>query len=207
MKTNVFVIFIVIVLSLVGTAKAQDSVLTNKQVAAVTALDNARSPEQWAEVRNHFERLSTVYPTDWLSAYYQAYAGITLFFMSAGNTNYLDDARKCLDKLSNMKQLPSEVISEIKTLNGYWYYAQMSINPAVSGQKYAGVVISSYAEALARNPQNPRAISLNAHFQKSMAAFMNSEYKNFDSDMEKAKSLYQAQDKTTTFPHWFFNVK
>jgi len=184
---------------------AQNDVLNRQLSMAVSRLDKAGTPEELKEVRNLFQRISLSNPSDWISPYYLAYTDINLFFRSNDGqlkNQFLEEAGEYLDKLKRMKGLSKDIRSEINTLQGYWYYAQMSVNPQVNGPKYSGNVISLYSEALKLNPGNPRAIILNAYFQQSLSSFTGGNYSSLSSDIERAKSLHEKEDKNTAFPHW-----
>jgi hypothetical protein len=188
---------------------AQEDALNRQLTIAVTSLDNAHSTEEWQEAHNLFQRIHTVYPGDWTSCYYQAYINLTLSFRTNdpdAKQKLIEEAGAGIDKLKRMKNVSKEARSEISTLNGYYYYALMSVAPQTNGPKYTSNVISSYAEALVLNPQNPRAILLNAYFQRNLSSFMGKTYASFKSDKAKAKELHEQEDKTSTMPHWWVEI-
>jgi hypothetical protein len=204
-------IYLSVLINVVASAVyAQEDAPVQQLTAAVTALDNARSAEEWQEARNLFQRIHTVYPDDWASCYYQAYINLTLFFLNNApdaKQKLIEEAEANINKLKRMKNVSKEARSEISALNGYYYYALMSVNPQVNGPKYTSNVISSYAEARKLNPQNPRAILLNAYFQRSLSSFMGSAYADFDSDKAKAKELHEQEDKAQVMPHWWVEIE
>ncbi|MDR1201946.1 MAG: hypothetical protein LBL58_10015 [Tannerellaceae bacterium] len=210
MKKFVCIYLSVFINVVATTVYAQEDALSQQLMTAVTRLDSAHSTEELQEARNLFQRIHTVYPDDWASCYYQAYININLFFRNNGpdvKQKLIEEAGANIDKLKRMKSLSKEVRSEISTLNGYYYYAIMSVDPQTNGPKYSNNVISSYAEALKLNPQNPRAILLNAYFQRNLSSFMGSTYAPFESDKTKAKELYEQEDKTSIMPHWWVEIE
>lgn len=183
--------------------------LTQQLTTAVARLDTARSAEEITEARALFQRISIGNPDDWAACYYIAYTDILLFFRSddvAAKQQLLDEAAARLDKLKKMKGLSTAVRSEVNTLAGFRYYALMSLDPQANGPKYTPYAISSYAEALKQNPDNPRAILLNAYLQRSLAAFMGGAYQAFDSDKEKARILHSQEDASSFMPHWWLEI-
>lgn len=210
MKKYVCIYLSVLIHVVAPTAYAQENAPAQQLTAAVTALDNARSIEELQEARNLFQRIHTVYPDDWASCYYQAYSNISLFFMNNVpdvKQKLIEEAEANVNDLKRMKNVSKEVRSEISALNGYYYYAIMSVDPQKNGPRYANHVGSSYAEALALNPQNPRAILLNAYFQRNLSAFMGGTYVSFENDKAKAKALHEQEDKTQVMPHWWVEIE
>jgi hypothetical protein len=210
MKKFVCVYLSVLIHVVAPAAYAQEDAPARQLTTAVAALDNARSSEELQEVCNLFQRIHTVYPDNWASCYYQAYVNITLFFRNNApdvKQKLIEAAEANIDQLKRMKNVSKEIGSEIHTLNGYYYYAVMSADPQRNGPRYASHVISSYAEALKLNPQNPRAILLNAYFQRNLSSFMGGTYTSFESDKAKAKKLYEQEDKTQVMPHWWLEIE
>lgn len=204
MKKLVMYLIVLFVCSVWGI-HAQIPSANSQLETAIALLDSAKSKTDMEQVRNRFERLRMVDAEAWLPCYYQAYTDIVLSFREETperKLSYLEEARTCLDRLKRMKLMDMSARSEISTLSGYWYFAQMALNPAVNGPKYVGVITACYQEALKMNPENPRAIFLNAYFQKSMATFMNQTYASFEEDMQKARTLLNTQSQQTLYPHW-----
>jgi hypothetical protein len=189
---------------------AQEDALNRQLTAAVASLDSVCSAADWQEARNRFQRIHTVYPADWVSCYYLAYTGISLFFAegdAGAKQKLIEEAGATIDKLKRMKNLSEQIRSEICTLNGYYYYALMSVDPQVNGPRYTGRVVSLYAEALRLHPQNPRAILLNAYFQRNLSSFMGGAYASFESDKARAKELHEQEDKTSVAPRWWVEIR
>lgn len=203
---NKLVISLVVLLAgNVWSMNSQTSVVNKQLEIAVTALDEVKSPADWQLVRGRFERLSVVDQANWLPLYYLAYADIMLSFRASSadeKMKYMDNASTCLEKIKSVKVTDPVALSEIATLRGFWYFAQMAINPAVNGPKYAGVTTASFTEAIQLNSENPRAIFLNAYFRKSMASAMNDTYEPFSKDLERADLLLAQQSAQGIMPHW-----
>lgn len=184
---------------------AQEAVSPSLLETAVTRLDTVTTVSGWKEVRQDFERLYAAESPGWLPAYYLAYTDITLLFLSSDpveKEGYKEEAGTCLEQLERM-ELPDEAArSETSTLKGYWYYARVALDPAVNGPKYAGLITACFAEALRRNPANPRALSLNASFQRHMATFLHRKYEAYEAEMERAARLFEAQSRSGVMPRW-----
>ena len=93
-----------------------------------------------------------------------------------------------------------EYKSEVSTLYGYYYNGLSMTNPAVNGQKYFNDVISNYEKAIKLNPENPRPIFLLAFYESFLPDFIRSK-RDFCEEINKAKSLYQKEQKTIEKPH------
>jgi len=203
MKQKISLVMVMFIL-MNGYAYGQSATNTLLE-KAVSTLDNARSVDEWKEARGIFERLSSVDPQNWLPLYYLAYTDITLSFQvedEKKKSKYLTEAEDYLNQLKKLKISVPEESSEISTLRGYWYYAQMAINPGTNGPKYAGIITGCYKEALISNENNPRAILLNALFQKSMASFINGNYPEYENDLKRAKDIFDLPVTNPVFPHW-----
>lgn len=200
MKKNVLILVVLIIGLL--SVKAQQDVISQQLQIAVSRLDTTKSVDGLQEIRNLFERIQLNDTENWLPVYYKAYTDIRLFFVSQ-DESWLEDAGKCLEELRKRKKLSDKERSEVQTLAGLLYYSYMSIDPAVNGPRYSNITIAAYAEALKLNPQNPRAIALNAFFRQSMGAFMGSGYPALQDDLAKARKIYTEENKATILPHWY----
>ncbi|MCD7938408.1 MAG: hypothetical protein LUG98_16235 [Tannerellaceae bacterium] len=207
MKTREILIVCMWVVLSMNAVIAQNPATEKFLAETVQQLDHVTTQEERIELRNRFERISSMEPDAWLPLYYQAYTDINLFF-SAPQTGekWLADAEECLEKLREIKRLPKEVQSEIVSLRGYYYFALMALNPAQNGPKYSGNTLGLYGEALKLNPDNPRAIQLNALLQQQVAAFMGGSYAQLGEDMEKAARLHAEEDKESVLPHWVLEI-
>lgn len=172
---------------------------------AVARLDSASTPAEWLQARARFERLSLADDAGWLPCYYLAFTDIELFFRTSDEkeqTLYLEEAGQWLDRLKKMKMKNPAERSEIATLQGYWHYARVAANPGANGPKYAGLVLSSLGEALRLNPENPRALLLNASFRQRMAAAMRQTYEPYQAEMDRAAVLLEQPVTPAESPHW-----
>lgn len=205
-----FILYFVITLSALYSANAQNQNSINLLKTTISQMENARSPEDWKQIRSRFERITATEPAYWLPIYYQALTDIELSFRMEDlkdKEQYLADGDACLEKIKKLKVDGDKERSEINTLRGYLYFAKMAIDPGANGPKYAGIVMSYYGEALKQNPENPRAILLNAYFQNNMSAYMGGSYPQFNADIEKATALFDKENQDSVMPHWGRNRK
>ncbi|MDR2681359.1 MAG: hypothetical protein LBC47_11185 [Tannerella sp.] len=149
--------------------------------------------------RAQLERLCTDTAANWLTLYYLAYADIELSFRMENTEQkllYIKEAQDCLLKINGGD------VSEVETLRGYAYFALMAINPAENGPRYAQDILACLGKALQINPDNPRAVVINAIFKNNMYKSMGSRYKEFETDMNRCRKLFDGQDTTSVKPCW-----
>lgn len=164
--------------------------LISRQKVSTSELEQA---QQWLRKKCNTPN------THWLYHYYLAYTNMQLCFR---NKN-LDAKQELQDEAKlNLDKIIMGDISEVETLKGYCYMAYIATDPAINGPKYAQNVIDCYKKAIKNNPNNPRAIILNAVFQKNMQSFLGNTYKAYKSDISRAKKLLLNTDSTGLQPYW-----
>ena len=154
---------------------------------------------QLMEIRANLAHLCDSDDANWLTHYYMVYADLCLFFSSndeRSKLNYLDDAK------AHLAQIKDGDPSEVEALRGYWYMALVTTNQAENGPKYSSTVIGCYQKALKINPENPRAILLNAIYMSNMQKAFGGVYKEFSDDMQRAYLLLQAPSTALPNPQW-----
>ena len=166
-------------------------------------INSPMSTPDLMSIRSQLERLSKAPTTDWLMFYYLAYVDVELSFRvenAAQKQQYISEAQSYIDKIKDGDK------SEVETLHGYSYFALMAIDPKTNGPKYATDIISCFEKALKANPDNPRAVLLNAVFRSNMSKMMGSQYKEFETDIIRSKELFEKQDTTSTKPYWGYRL-
>ena len=168
----------------------------------VQSVNKAKEVSELIQVRSQLERFIVAQPQQWLPVYYLAYVDIQLSFRVPAKEDkwqYLDEADKYLNKLSELKETDK---SEIYTLKGFRLYSLIASDPQTNGPKYSGEILSNYGTALGINPNNPRAIILSALFKNDMAKFTQQSYENFQKDVDKASTIFAAENATLLTPTW-----
>ncbi|SET55528.1 hypothetical protein [Hymenobacter actinosclerus] len=191
--------------TIAGTAAAPADAYTAMVTAAITELMNTADPAVLRASAAKMERAAAAKPQDWLPRYYQAYALLITVFQSPKDSDEAKD--KTLDQaeaaLAQARKLVGADESELLVLQAYIYQARMGVSPVLRGMKYAGMVNETVAQAMQRNPANPRAYLVqanNVYFTPAM----------FGGGPEVAKPLYQqAQARYAAFkpasslaPNW-----
>ncbi len=167
---------------------------------ALAQLDEVKSTADLLECRNRFERIASKFGDKWQPVYYTAYCDIQMVYYDKAaehNTVRLTHAQQELEKLDRISDADK---SEVSTLWGYYYNAQIMLNPA-NGQTLFGQVVGAYEKALAINPENPRAVILRVFFNQFLPAVVKLKI-DTPAEVEKAKSLFEKQEKGVDKPYW-----
>ncbi|MBT1687286.1 tetratricopeptide repeat protein [Dawidia soli] len=146
------------------TSAMQPHIHTVYTVDTVPSLQNAV---------NAFERIGAAEKTRWEPHYYAAFGCVMMMNHEQDKLQkdrYLDQAEKALAQATAL--VPQE--SEVVALEGFIYMMRLSIDPAARGQKYAALASQTFGRAVALNPENPRALALQAQMQYGMAQFFGS---------------------------------
>ncbi len=121
----------------------------------------AQSVQDWQNIANQFERISTAEKNEWLPLYYAAHATIMMSFIEPDKSKidaYLDAAQKFIDNAFIIS--PNE--SEIHILQGMLHQGRISVDFMGRGMKYTQLAAECFTKARELNPENPRADYLEA---------------------------------------------
>ena len=118
-----------------------------------------------------FQRIAQAEPDQWLPSYYAANVDIVHAFNYAQEEQVEPLLERAKGNLTEAKRR-SPNNSEITTLEGTLYTAYVTMNPAVYGRKYSGKIMRLHEEAIAQNPNNPRAHMNLIEYEMGYARFM-----------------------------------
>lgn len=170
--------------------------------AAIEQLYQAQTPDALQQAGNTFERIAKKETDKWHPRYYAAYAQIMLTTRaeeSAKQDKYLDVA---LDHLKVAKEL-SPKNSEILALEGFIHMLRIPIDPATRGPQYSGLSMSALQQAIALDPENPRAHLLLSDMQYGTAQFFGSDTSEACATLEKAIELFENSSPASKLdPAW-----
>lgn len=132
--------------------------------------------ELWDENKDEqavalFQRIAQAEPDQWLPSYYAANVDIVHAFNQAEEAQVEALLERAKDNIAEAKRRSPDN-SEITTLEGSLYTAYVTMNPAVYGQRYSGKVMRLHEEAIALNPDNPRAHMNLIEYEMGYARFM-----------------------------------
>ncbi len=189
MKTTI--LFLAIALSM-GTAMADDSRYTESMTKNIQLVYKAGSNEELLQAVNAFDRIGGAEKTKWEPFYYAAFGYVMMANREIDPDKkdaYLDQAKVAIDKAAAVKQNDSEIVA----LDGFVHMIRVTVDPASRGQKYSGMAMQSFDQAITLNPENPRALALMAQMQFGTARFFKS------STAEACATTTKAIEKFTTY--------
>ena len=177
---------------------------------AVAQVDTARTLDDFKAAGNMFERIANAEKNQWLPYYYHAYCQVmsAVDVMNHGDLKatvpYLDKAQESIDVAK--KLLPDN--SEIVTMQGYIYQGRIWENPMIKGAKYGPKSSGVLDKAIELDPNNPRAYYVKGQGIFYTPAFFGGGADNAKPFLEKAKELYEKEERTDGLsPTWgsFYN--
>ncbi len=189
--------------NLKGEANNKHEVFCDYLEKSLNKIKQAENAEEIYSFVNEIDRLGNLYPNEWLANYYVAYLDLKLVFISneEQQNKLLEEAK---NKIDILRQDKNADLSEIFTLEGYYYYGLIAQDPSVNGQKYYKEVIMSYNKAIGVNSKNPRPVLLLSIFKNKMSKFMgggdSSSFCQELLDIEKMFFAFKPQEKL--YPDW-----
>ena len=189
MKTTI--LFLAIALSM-GTAMADDSRYTESMTKNIEIVYKAGTNEELLQAVNAFDRIGGAEKTKWEPFYYAAFGYVMMANREsepAKKDSYLDQAKVAIDKAAAVRQNDSEIVA----LEGFINMIRVTVDPASRGQKYSGIAMQSFDQAIALNPENPRALALMAQMQFGTARFFKA------STAEACATTTKAIEKFSTY--------
>lgn len=153
-------------------------------------LDQARNSDDYLAAANQFERISNAAADKWHPAYYTAYAHAIAASMvnePIRKDELLDQAETSLKKAAGLDQDKSEV----STLQGFIHMLRIDVDPSTRGQQYSMMSNASLQKALVLNPENPRAMYMQAQLSYGTAQFFGSDTSDACAANDRAISLFE----------------
>ncbi|MBT8218296.1 MAG: hypothetical protein KJP00_00615 [Bacteroidia bacterium] len=166
---------------------------TEAMKEGMTMLEKAQNSDDFLAAANQFERISNVAADNWHPAYYTAYARAIAASMvneSTRKEELLDQAEVALKKASGVDHDKSEV----GTLQGFIHMLRIAVDPNVRGQQYSMMSSASLQKALAINPDNPRAMYMQAQLSFGTAQFFGSDTSDACAAVDRAISLFEKSE-------------
>lgn len=168
----------------IGSLFAQDTDMYSQAMGqSLQGMKDAKTPQDQQAVINQFARIADAEPERWVPGYYTVMSQATLVFQMEDEDAMdalLDEAQARLDKL--LAKFPAE--SELWALQGMIYQGRIQVSPMIRGMKYSGKASEAFEKAKTLNPQNPRALLLQAQNILYTPSF-------FGGGLEKACPIFQ----------------
>lgn len=158
MKKNLFALLF----AAVGfTASAQNEKFTAAMQSKLEAYQTAKSPQDFLDLSNAFERIAEAEKTQWLAYYYAAHAQIIYGYMQkdmSGADPIADKAEQLINKADALEKNNSEISCIKSMIAGL----RMQVNPMQRWQQYGALSGQLIEEAKQQDPSNPRPYALQA---------------------------------------------
>lgn len=163
-------------------------------------LSLAHSPEAYDRAAVRFEQLAQKNPQCWLPVYYA--------ILAKSSGAYLLDSDKAI---AVAEQLEVEIErlfalnpdrSEALTLKGMVETIKVAAEPLQYGMTLSPEIIRNYQEAIAGNPENPRALYLLGQFEMKSARYYGKDPRQSCGKLTKAKQLFSKQVDKDLRPSW-----
>jgi len=194
-------VLILVMLLLSGVTFANDAYQTAMK-QSIDKLFQSQTIQEYIDVANQFERISTIEKKEWLPLYYASFSYIMISFKETDNARkdqYLDQAQKYLDQAMSIELNESELFM----LQGFLYPSRINIDPMNRGMTFMGKMNAALDKALELNPDNPRVYYLRATMTANMP-------EAFGGGAAKALPLYQKaaekfdlfKPKSEIHPNW-----
>lgn len=186
---------------LVATLSAQDK-YTETMLKNIPLTYDAKTVAEYQDVANVFARIAAAEKTKWEPHYYEAYSYIMMANVEKDNSKkdgYLDLATLANNRAKAILKNDSEIVA----LEGFIFMMRVTVDPASRGQEYSGKAFHSLSQAVALNPENPRALTLLAQMQYGTAQFFGSSTDEACASVLKALQKYEtAKTENVLGPQW-----
>lgn len=144
------------------------SVYSQDMESAVARLDKAGSVPDYETLEKEFTDMAAAQKTAWLPYYYAAYCNAQIGFLYEHDGERIEpysnrgeeQAKQALALLDTATQ--QKELSEVYTVLSKVYRTKVFINPQTYGRKFGILSDQMMKRALKLNPDNPRAILVNA---------------------------------------------
>ena len=201
MKTAM-IILLSILLGYAPFTFADDNKYAEAMAKNIQTVYAAQSIADLQSAVNTLDRIGSSEKTKWEPYYYAAFGYIRMATReqdAAKKDAYLDQATAIASKAKALSANESEIIC----LEGFIHMIRVTVDPASRGQQYSGLAMQAFGKASALNPENPRALALQAQMQYGTAKFLGSSTTEacavLDAALEKFDSY---KSKNPLSPQW-----
>ncbi len=185
-----------------GILFAQSDKYQSAMVSSIDQLYNTSGVNDIEAAVNQFKRIGDAETTEWEPYYYAAFGTL----MKASKIEDPGEKDEVLntakDILAKGKAL-SENNSEILAMEGYILMIQLTIDAGTRGQQLTPQIMGLFSQAMAIDPENPRAILLMAQMQMGTAQFFGTGIEQPCGLVDKAVQLFEtSKPKSEIAPAW-----
>lgn len=175
--------------------------------AAVAKLEKAAAPKDFEALEKEFVALTKTQPADWQPWYYAAFCNAKIGFLyqedgekiepySIRGEEQINKAQSLLDSTKQRAEL-----SEVFTVTSMVYRTKVFINPMTYGRKYGTMSEKYLQQAKSLNPQNPRALYVQAWVKYYTPKMWGGDKKQAKELAEQSLALL-AKEQPGALPHW-----
>jgi len=202
MKNLTIIPLIIFILLLLSHALFASDKYTETMQKNIALAYKANSVEEYQTIANAFHRIAEAEKTKWEPYYYEAFAYVMIANREtegAKKDNALDLALQATEKAKGI--LPNE--SEIVAMEGFIHMIRVTVDPASRGQQYSGMAFQNFNKAVSMNPENPRALILQAQMEYGTAQFFGSATTEACATATKALQKFEmAVSENVLAPAW-----
>ncbi len=159
----------------------------------------------WLSQVERFAGLRRTHDDEWLPMYYEGLARFNASY-ELNNDGYGKQRDAQLDTAQALVNKALEIggdTTELYILQGLVYQGRIWKNPMMYGGKYSNKSIHILKEAMARDPQNPRAPHMIGQLQYHLPTFMGGGAEAAMPMLERAEKLYPAFEPEGAYtPDW-----
>jgi hypothetical protein len=196
---QIIIILILVISSVLIPVHAQTKYETEME-KALNEFSSSKTADEMEKVAQHFDRIAKVDKENWLPLYYSIFVR-TLNAFNMEKEAAIKKVNELEGQYSTLETLDGDQ-SEILTLRGLFRTVKVAKDPMTYGMSLSGAIIKDYDEALKINPNNPRAMYLMAQYNMGGAQFWGKDPKDYCGPVEKAKTLFPAENPANFLPNW-----
>lgn len=178
-----------LLLLLMSTTILSASDLNPSIKKGIDMLQQSKSATESVAATNYFERLSELYPSEWLPLYYAAYGSLKAGMQEEAPSVVDVHYQKGLEQIRKAKKInPGE--SEIFVMEGYLMLMYISNDAMKRAPSQTADAMQVIETAKAMNPSNPRPWFVHGQNTLFTPEFYGGGAKNAKPLLEKAVALY-----------------
>jgi tetratricopeptide (TPR) repeat protein len=194
--------FVLMMLMVSGVfAFAGDSRYETAMKQQILAVYQSGNIESLQSAVNSLDRIASAEKDKWEPLYYIGFGYVMMANRETNGTTkdqYLDRADAAALKAIAISPNNSEIIA----LQGFITMIRLTVDPATRGPRMSGQAMQLFGQAIALNPDNPRALGLMAQMQAGTAKFFGASLDESCATARKALGKFVPREESTLAPTW-----
>ena len=185
---------------MLSTIFAQDRALYVKEMNKILSkVDSVKTPEQFTDVTNQLDRVSSRFPNEPMAYYYKGMLQTVQGFFSPDYNKSVASATETLNKINTEDSL---VKSEVKTLYAMGNIVKISKDPMNNAPALTAPTMQLLQEAIQLNATNPRPYLLLTQFSLGKKSYFKEDISTECNEIPKLEELLKNQSKGELMPQW-----